>query len=142
MFANDNIGDCVADDQDVFRAFADKGFRKRKQKVVNDYAYYRRNVDKDGISVGLTPAHAVMGLDRNFGYCQLPVAAVHKLPYGIEIRLDTKIDGHAFICHVPFIATEDDTEREKAILIAGALARLSVPKTYDHYPPPSGPAQG
>jgi hypothetical protein len=141
MSVNENLGDLVSDDKNVFRAFAVPGFRDRKKKTVNDYAYYRRVSDKDGISVGLSPEHAVSGLGVNSGYCQLPVKPVHELPHGIKVRLDTKIDGHAFICDVPFITSDDDAEREKAILIAGELARLSSPVVYDHYPAPSGPGQ-
>lgn len=136
MAVSQNVGELVSNDKDAFRAFAVPGFRNRKKKRVEDYAYYRRAEDEDGISLGLTPDDAVSRLNSNHGYCQLSVGEVHKLPYKIEIRLDNSMAGHAFICHVPFIATEDDAERERAILIAGALARLSTPKSYDHYPSP------
>jgi len=133
-----NLGDPLADDALVFRAFALDGFRERKKMKVRPRAYFRSKDHEDGLSVGLTPDDAVAGLATNFGYCRLPVGPVHALPHGMLIRPDLDLLGHALISNVPCIDGTNE-ERERAMLIAGHLARLSVVVTCDLYRPGATP---
>ena len=128
------LGDDLNDDTVVYRAFSVEGFRNRKANRVRPRAYYRRRVDTDGVSVGLTSRDAVLGLTANCGYCSLPVGPVHHLPNQLHVRPDLVDQGHAVICNLPFM-DGSDKERELAELIAGVLARLSVIITCDFYRP-------
>ena len=130
-----DVGARLSDDRDVFRAFSEKGYRERKKNKVRHGAYLLRDEDvNDGLSVGLTPDAAVQHLNFNEGYCSISVEAIHSLPYDLEVRIDTKDPNHAFICNLPLL-TISDAHREKAILIAGELARRSKVITCDPYNP-------
>jgi hypothetical protein len=138
------VGEVLPNDATVFRVFLNEAFRKRssnpdKPHTVKDYAY-KRSVKRlnhaDGLSVGQSPETAVAGLQsENFGYCSLPVQAVHSMNEGVEVRNDPSLRGHALICHVPFIDSEDLQERQRAAKIVGILARASTVVTCDHYGP-------
>jgi hypothetical protein len=109
-------------------------------------AYYLRDDEiDDGLSVGLTPKDAIKCLERNYGYCALSVAKVHGLPYNLQVRGDTTDPNHAYICNLPLMTINDEM-REKAMLIAGELARRSRVITCDPYNPngcpvPADPAE-
>jgi hypothetical protein len=129
-----NLGSLLGNDQIIFRAFAEKGFRERPKKV-RPGAYLLREIDvNDGLSVGLSPDAAVKYLSRNEGYCSIQTGAVHTLPYGLQVRVDVNDPMHAFICNLPYLKMSDE-DREKAMLIAGILARLSKVETCDPYTP-------
>lgn len=137
--ADNNIGDLLSGDREVFRAFADPSFRKRKTNRVRSGAYLLRDDElNDGLSVGLTPKDAVKYLERNYGYCSLSVSRVHALPYGLEVRFDKADPNHAFICNLPLMTISDE-RREMAMLIAGELARASNVITCDEYVPNGSP---
>jgi len=130
-----DIGALLPDDRDVFRAFAEKSYRDRKKNKVRYGAYLLRDEDvNDGLSVGLTANSAVQHLNSNEGYCVISVGAIHSLPYNLEVRIDNKDPNHAFICNLPLL-TISDANRERAILIAGELARRSKVITCDPYIP-------
>jgi hypothetical protein len=119
----------------LYRAFAEKSYRRRKPPKVRYLAYWLREEDaQDGLSVGLTPAAAVRYLQTNEGYCRIRVGAVLGLPYGLEIRIDPTDIEHAFICNLPLDAISDES-RERAALIGGELARRSEVMTCDPYIP-------
>ena len=127
-----NLGAALPDESPVFRAFSEDGHR-RKNKV-RARAFYRPKDHEDGISVGLTPRHAVADLSVNFGYCRLSVGAVHSLPNNLQVCPDLGKEGHALILNVPCIDGTDE-EREMAELIAGQLAKLAEVVTYECYRP-------
>lgn len=130
-----NVGDLLADNLEVFRAFSDKSFRNRKKNKVRAGAYQLREDEvSDGLSVGLTPKDAVKYLERNYGYCSIPVSTIHALPYKLEVRSDKRDSRHAFICNLP-LQTISDAQREQAQLVAGELARKSRIVTCDPYVP-------
>jgi len=128
-----HLGNPLADGT-VYRAFSTKGFRNRKANKVRPNAYYRSVDHTDGLSVGLTLLAAVARLEINYGYCRLSVDEVNRLPHGILVCPDADAEGHALLCNIPFIDGSDE-ERQRAALIAGALARVSIVETCDHYPP-------
>jgi hypothetical protein len=135
--ADANIGELLADDREIFRAFADKSFRVRKNPPphkIRSGAYLLREDDVDGLSVGLTPRDCVRFLERNFGYCSILVGQVRALPYALEVRLDAANPGHAFICNLPLLTISDE-HRERAMVIAGELARRSHAITCDPFVP-------
>lgn len=135
--SNSKLGDLVADDREVFRAFAEKNFRRRKDQPphqVRYFSYLLREEDiGDGLSVGLTPADAVKELARNFGYCSILVSAIRALPFGLEVRIDATDQNHAYICGLPLM-TISDQQRSQAVYVAGELARLSNCVTCNPYP--------
>ncbi|MBZ5613939.1 MAG: hypothetical protein LAO23_08025 [Acidobacteriia bacterium] len=139
--ANPKLGDLVADGREIFRAFAGKNFRKRKNPPPHEvryFAYLLRDDDvADGLSVGLAPRDAVKDLAENFGYCSILVSIVHSLPFGLEVRVDAADPTHAFICNLPLMTISDVT-REQAVWIARELARKSICITCDPYQP-NGP---
>lgn len=59
---------------------------------------------------------------------------VHSLPYDLEVRIDTTDPTHAFICNLPYLKISNES-RERAMLIAGVLARKSKVITCDPYIP-------
>jgi len=138
-----NLGALLDDDVEVFRAFAEKSYRRRKNNnnVVRYLAYLLRDDDVgDGLSVGLSPEAAVKHLQTNEGYCRILVGAIHALPYGLQVRVDLADPNHAFICNLPLI-TISDASRELAMVIGKELARMSIVVTCDPYIPPT-PAVG
>jgi hypothetical protein len=136
--ANPKLGDIVADGQEVFRAFAYKSYRKRKNPPPHEVRYFAYLLGEDdiddGLSVGLSPMAAVKGLAENFGYCSISAGVIHGLSYGLEVRIDATDQDHAFICKLP-LRTISDTAWEQAVLIAGELARKSNCITCDPYKP-------
>lgn len=127
----------MADDVQVFRAFAEKSFRRRKKHQVRYAAYMLREEDaRDGLSVGLSPDAAVKYLQTNEGYCQIMVGAIHGLNLGLQVRRDITDESHAFICNLPLL-TISDGERERAMFIANRLADQSHVVTCDPYIPPT-----
>jgi hypothetical protein len=132
------LGNRVADGQEIFRAFANKNFRKRKNQPPHEvryFAYLLREDDRDdGLSVGLTPTDAVKDLAENFGYCSISVGVIHALPFDLEVRLDAADQNHAFICNLP-LRTISDQAAAQAIFIARELARRSNCTTCDPYRP-------
>jgi hypothetical protein len=131
-----NLGDCLGDEVTIFRAFAEKSYRHRKKRVVRYFAYLLRDEDvADGLSVGLSPRAAVRYLRTNEGYCQILVGAIHRLPYGLQVRIDLADPDHAFICNLPLLSSSDEA-RERAIQIGNELARKSDLVTCDPYIPP------
>lgn len=141
--ANVNLGDLLENNVDIFRAFADKSFRVRKENPphkVRSGAFVLREEDADdGLSVGITPRAAVAYLDRNFGYCSILVEQVRELPYGLDVRLDPADPNHAYIINLPLMTISDEY-RERAMLIAGELARKANCITCDPYVPNGCPA--
>jgi hypothetical protein len=130
------LGETVAQES-IFRAYSEKGHRDRKSQgcASKPRAFYREQDDIDGISVGLSPDDAVNRLNTNFGYASLSVQAVIGIPgAGLEVRLTPVLPGHAAICNVPFINGNDE-ERERARLLAGQLARISICATADSHQP-------
>lgn len=136
--ANPNLGDVLGDGQEIFRAFAEKGHRKRRKTPPHEvryFAYLLREEDvADGLSVGLRPSDAVKHLAENFGYCSISTGVVHFLPYGLVVRLDAADPNHGFICNLPLMSISDQS-RELAVLIARELARKSICVTCDPYKP-------
>jgi hypothetical protein len=136
----DALGDPLPDDAVVFRAFAKEGDRRRKPPKVRANAYLRAADHTDGLSLGRTPIAAVAGLDYNFGYCSIRVGDIHGLhiklnfPRKLEVRQDLRNPDHILLCNLPFL-TADDESRGWAQLIAGQLAKLSKPESFDQYPP-------
>jgi hypothetical protein len=128
------LGDPLADDDIIFRAFSAKGFRERSKKV-RAGAYYRSKDHEDGLSLGKTPESAVAGLGINYGYCSISVGFIHSLRYGLKVKPDLDNPGHLVLCGLPCIDSESDEERGIASEIAGKLAKNSELKTSDHYPP-------
>jgi|ERR1017187_229811 hypothetical protein len=125
---NPKLGARLADEQEVYRAFAYKNYRKRKNPPPHEVRYFsyllgEDDVD-DGLSIGLSPNAAVKGLTENFGYCSISVGVIHGLPHGLEVRLDATDPEHAFICNLPLM-TISDQSRDKAVYIARELARRS-----------------
>ncbi len=138
--AANNVGDLLSEDCEVSRAFSDKSYRNRKKNKVRAGAYYLREDEAaDGLSVGLTPRDAVKYLERNYGYCSIAVAAVHALPYGLQVRSAKDDPSHAFICNLPLM-TISDSQREQAMIVAGELARKSTVVTCDPFVPNGSPA--
>ena len=133
--ANDtNLGALLSNEQIVFRAFTEKSFRERPKRVRSG-AYLLREIDiEDGLSVGLSPEAAVKYLDRNEGYCSIPIGEIRSLPYGLDVTIDKTDPAHAFIRNLPYLKTSDE-HRERAMLIAGDLARRSKVITCDPYIP-------
>lgn len=136
--ANPSLGERIADEREIFRAFAEKNFRKRKNPPPHEvryFAYLLREDDlADGLSVGLTPRDAVKHLDRNEGYCSISVGVIHSLGFGLEVRIDVNDDNHAFICNLPIRTISEQTDA-MAISIARELARRSLVITCDPYNP-------
>jgi hypothetical protein len=128
------LGDRLADDASVFRAFAVEGYRHRKKNKVRRKAFYRTKDHADGLSVGMSPEHAVAGLAVNYGYCSIRVGPVHQLPHGLEVRPDLDSQGHALLLNLPFIDGTDQ-EREMAEVIAGQLVKIAQVVTCDCFPP-------
>lgn len=141
--ANANVGDLLGDDVEVFRAFADKSFRERRKAPphrVRSGAFLLRDEDAgDGLSVGISPKEAVRHLDRNFGYCSIFVRQIVALPYGLQVRRDPLNPEHAFIVNLPLMTISDEC-RDRAMLIAGELARKANGITCDPYVPNGCPA--
>jgi hypothetical protein len=130
-----NVGDILPDHQEVFRAFAEKSYRDRAKNRVRPRAFLLLEKDvQDGLSVGLTPKGAVAHLQRNEGYCKISVGAIHTLPFNLQVKRDPSDAQHAFICNLPLL-TASDSDREKAMLIAGELARRSIIITCDPFMP-------
>lgn len=127
------IGDLLADDVVVFRAFATKAYRERPKRIRSG-AYYRSMSHTDGLSLGLTPEDAIAGLSRNFGYCSVTVGDIHKLPYGLEVRAVKNQPGHVLLLKMPCIDGDDD-QRADAAEISNKLAKISVLQSCDSYPP-------
>jgi len=129
------LGEPLADEETVYRAFSAEGYRKRGSGSgkVRPKAFSRPIDHVDGISVARTPEEAVSGLERNFGYCSINVGQIHRLPYGIEVRPDLDDPGHLLLCNIPAI-NGTDSEREMATVIAGVLSRLAVCESCDHFP--------
>jgi hypothetical protein len=135
---NQNLGELLADDLKVWRAFAYPSYRRRKANPPHEARYFAYLVDEedanDGLSVGLTPRDAVKGLNDNSGYCSILVGTVHGLPHGLHVRQDVNDPGHAFICNLPLRSISEITEA-RAIFIARELARLSQDVYCERYRP-------
>jgi hypothetical protein len=136
---NPNLGEILADDLKVWRAFAYPSYRKRRPAPqpheARYFAYLLDEEDEnDGLSVGLTPRDAVKGLNENHGYCSILVGVVHGLPHGLQVRQDPHDPGHAFICNLPLRSISEIAEA-KAIFIARELARLSADVCCEPYHP-------
>lgn len=130
-----NLGNILADDVVVFRAFAEKKHRDRNKNEVRYFAYLLRGIDvQDGLSVGLTADAAIKHLQSNEGYCQILVGLIHGLPFELKVRIDPNDPNHAFICNLPLLTISDEA-RERARFIGGELARRSVVVTCDPYIP-------
>jgi|SRR6266853_1413806 len=135
--SNVNLGHLLSNDAQVFRAFAEKSYRRRKKSAVRYLAFLLRDEDaRDGLSVGLSPDAAVKHLQTNEGYCRILVGEIHALPYGLQVRIDLTDANHAFICNLPLMTISDES-RELAMLIANELARKSVVVSCDPYIPPA-----
>lgn len=135
MLNDPNLTALLGNEKVIFRAFSEKSFRDRGRNKVRPGAYLLREVDlQDGLSVGLTPEAAVKYLERNEGYCSIETGIVRSLPYGLEVEIDPADPNHAFIKNLPYMKVSDE-HREKAMLIAGELARKSLVITCDPYPP-------
>jgi hypothetical protein len=128
------LGNPLADEVVVYRAFAVKGFRERPKKV-RPPAYYRSRDHEDGLSLGLSPESATSRLEVNYGYCSISVGFIHSLRYELKVRPDLDDPGHAVLCGLPCIDSDLDEDRALASEIAGKLAKNSEVKTCDHYPP-------
>jgi hypothetical protein len=128
-----SIGDLLADDNDVYRAFALDGHRRNGK--IRARAFYRESQHTDGLSVGLSATAAVAHLTTNHGYCSLRVQKVHALPESLQVRSDPQEAGHGLIHNVPCIDSPDDSERKAAELVAGKLARCAVLVTDKPYIP-------
>jgi hypothetical protein len=113
----------------VFRAFTEKNFRERKSTpphVVRFWAYLLRDDDAvDGLSVDITPQASVKHLDKNHGYAEILVGAITSLPDGLQVRIDTSDQEHAFICNLPLMSVSEEMRKE-AVRIAKQLARRST----------------
>jgi hypothetical protein len=133
-----NLGERLPDNVVVYRAFAEKNFRTRPDKV-RYFAYLLREEDiQDGVSVGLTPEASVKYLTRNEGYCSILVEEIHGVGHGIEVRRDKRDPDHAYICNLPFQKISDSS-RENAQFIGRRLAEKSKVVTCDsYYPTPKG----
>lgn len=133
-----NLGSRLGEELDIFRAFAEKSWRKRKANPPHQathYAFLLREQDiANGLSVGLTARACVSGLDTNEGYCSLSVGRVHNLSHNLEVRLDTKDPHHAFICNLPYVGVSDE-DRKRAVFIARDLVLIADVKTCDPYIP-------
>jgi hypothetical protein len=135
-----NLGIVLGDDVLIYRAFAEKKYRNRDKNAVRYFAYVLRDIDvNDGLSVGLSPAAAVRGLQTNEGYCQILVGVIHALPFGLQVRLDLNEADHAYICNLPLM-TISDANRERAMQIGNELARKSTVVTCDPFVPNPAPA--
>jgi hypothetical protein len=135
---NQNLGELLANDLKVWRAFAYPSYRREKANPPHQARYYayllgEDDVD-DGLSVGLTPRDAVKGLNDNCGYCSLLVGTIHGLPHGLQVRQDVNDPGHAFICNLPLRTISEITEA-RALYIAKELARLSQDVYCERYRP-------
>ena len=132
------LGELVANNVELFRAFAGKNFRERRANaphVVRYWAYLLREEDvADGLSVGFTPRASVKHLSRNYGYCSILSAEITSLPDGLYVRVDGSDKEHGFICNLPLRTTSDETLRS-AMRIAKELARRSKVITCDPYIP-------
>jgi hypothetical protein len=127
------LGDIIADDIIVFRAFAYEGFRKRKSNKVRAKAFERScKKHPDGLSLGLTPQACVMGLSENHGYCRILVGEIHSLNHGVQVRVDEETEGHVLICNMP-CTDGTDQERELGTWMSAELARLAKPVTCEPY---------
>ena len=132
-----NLGNILADNIQIFRAFAEKSYRNRKKNQVRYFAYLLRDDEvTDGLSVGTSPASAVRHLETNEGYCSILVGDIHALPYDLRVRADLADETHAFICNLPLMSVSDEA-RERARLIGDELARKSVVMTCDPYIAPA-----
>jgi hypothetical protein len=131
----EDIGDLLSDDTVVYRAFSKDGHRKSSSKKVRRGCFNRERKDDDGLSVGTTPAAAVQGLAQNFGYCSITVREIHALNRGLEVRADKTKPGHAFICNLPFMETDNDEERASATELGGMLAHKAIAVTCEPYTP-------
>jgi hypothetical protein len=130
-----NLGVLLNDDVLIYRAFAEKSYRDRNKNIVRYFSYLLRDVDvADGLSVGLSPAAAIRDLLSNEGYCQILVGEIHRLPFGLQVRIDVNDANHAYICNLPLMTTSNEA-RERARFIGGELARKSIVVTCDPYNP-------
>ena len=128
------LGERIDEDIELFRAFAEKKFRERKNPpphVVRYWAFLMREDDvDDGLSVGLTPRASVKFLSRNHGYASIRVSSITALPDNLLVRRDASDPDHAFICNIPLL-TVSDASRDAAMRIAKALARAATAVTCD-----------
>lgn len=135
---NPNLGEILADEQNIFRAFAYPSYRRRKSQPPHEVRYFAyllgEDDQEDGLSVGLTPRDAVKGLAENHGYCSISVGIIHNLPFGLEVRADVTDPNHAFICKLPLKSISEQLEAQ-AIYIARELARNSIGLCCDSYRP-------
>lgn len=122
----------------VYRAARTRSWIKRG--VVTHLAFYRRQSDESGLSIGDTPDAADRAVLEHFGIAQIPVAEIYALRLVDDeppIRLSVSPDGdeHGNINKtLPF---RDDPDPEKAglaVAIAEALAGIATPT--DHPPKP------
>ena len=129
------LGGRVADDVQVFRAFAEKSYRNRKRNVVRNFAFLLREDEvNDGLSVGLAPEAAVRYLHSNEGFCRISVGDIHSLPFGLEVKLDLDDNEHALICNLPLKGLSDESTGN-AIFIANRLADMAIVMTCDPFLP-------
>ena len=136
--ANPQHGARLADEQEIYRAFAYQSYRRRKAVPPHEVRYFAYLLSEDdiedGLSVGLTPRDAVKNLAQNFGYCSISVGIIHGAGFGLEVRFDANDDKHAFICNLPIRSISEQTEA-RAIFVARELARRSVGVSCDPYKP-------
>lgn len=135
---NQHVGEKLNNDIDVYRAFIEKGDRRRgvdcPHKVRPACFMLREEDVADGLSVGKSPLDAVKGLNSNEGYCRISVATIHNLPFQLDVRQDLQDEGHAFIRNLPQSWISDEMRRV-AQRIANELARLAVVETCDRFLP-------
>lgn len=102
--------------QIVYRAIIKKDWLRPDGRRVRKQAFYRFDVDVDGLSVTPTPADAFSNLrpDQIFGFVSLHVG--HLRDNGLDVVPDRP--DHANIVEVP----TRDKDREEAVRLASLLA--------------------
>jgi hypothetical protein len=132
MAASLAVGELLASNSEAFRACANKNFLTSSRTEIRDRAYYRKEKDTDGLSLGLTADDAVRNLDDNFGVIMALVKDIHQLPgRNLEVRSDPGLDGHAILHGLPYKEAEEQLAED----IAWELVKISrIIHSNSYYP--------
>jgi hypothetical protein len=120
---SDGIGDLVPDDTILYRGCSRKNFLTLAKDAVQPEAFQKRTSDTDGLSLALTMADSVKGLDKNHGAISIRVRDIRALNRGLEVRFDTLTANHVLIRNLPCM--DKINERMDAEARSAELALLA-----------------
>lgn len=115
------IGELVPDNVIIYRGCSRSNFLTPSRDAATEIAFQKPPKDKDGLSLALTAADSVNGLNRNYGVIRITVGAIHGLNAGLEVRRDTTDPTHVLIRNLPCMH-RDDQEKERALKLSAELA--------------------